>query len=116
MPSDNVPGTPKVQVEVNTPYGARLQSVDVDSNQIQPVTEFEYFWLKRLYPPARLPDVVLRAGLIVCASAFGMSITLVLLVLMAVARYAVRNDRNLELLLAGHLALIALGLLIGGLI
>lgn len=60
MPKEqSPPDSPKVQVELKTPYTRHTQTLDIQGNRTSPIEKFVWNWLNWLYPPADPIDFAL---------------------------------------------------------
>jgi len=63
-------GSPRVQVKTSSPFGERIQDVNVDSNKFNPIDDLRYVTLHRLSLPARFEHLVADVVLWVSSTSF----------------------------------------------
>jgi len=63
-------GSPRVQVKTSSPFGDRVQDINVDSNKFSPIDDLRYTTLHRLSLPARFEHLVADVTLWISSTAF----------------------------------------------
>lgn len=118
--------TPRIQVELDSLLGGkRIETVRVDSNRIDPVSEAGDRWLNDLAIPARFADQILQMLCWVSGSAFWASlmgsipitfwpaIGVLVMVPVAAALYGFIRFPEVRLFVLYRIALILIGLYLG---
>lgn len=73
--SDQDNGRPNININLPDGWGGqKVEKVEVDSNRLGPAGERRDIWSRAIELPARLPDILIQALVIVAFSAFATSL------------------------------------------